>query len=244
MNIDGYNKLFSNIGMLENYAHQTDRLCMVLLSDCAGKDISYHVRATNIIVRALTEFCSKPNSFSGDVTIGCRVENDHITDWNYDTTVFIVIPSILDNNDDVFTFGNPKEKDCERHFRVSFNNKTGFIRVYACFGIDEHNFPDVVIPLFAWYPGHYAVGMSPNNFYELGIPVKNWTRIQANHTEQSVYDYMCAMSDAYSYLGDETFDFIDDTRYNVLKLINSAIRDYNEKLEKVSKDKNCPLDDM
>lgn len=243
MYIDGYNKLFTNTSMLENYAHQTDRLCGVLLSDCTGKDTSYHVRATNIIVRALADFCSKSNGFSGDLTVGCRVENNHITGYEYDETVFIIVPSILVESD-VFTFGNQTEKDSERHFRVGFNNKTGLIRVYACFGIDEHGFPDVTIPLFAWHPEYCAVGMSPNNFREIGIPVENRTRIMADFAEQCVYDYMCAMSDAYRYLGDETLDFIDDTRYAVLKLINSAIHDYNKKLEKVSEDKNCPLDDM
>ena len=68
--------------------------------------------------------------------------------------------------------------------------------------------------------------------------------IEDSYESVGIEDFKKYYTEAHKYLGSETIDFLDDTRYNILKIINAAVRKYNEKLEKVSEDKNCLLDDM
>lgn len=235
--------LFDNsYTVLEYYGKQTERLCQLLLTDCTIQNLDYHIKVFKVISEAIFEFLGQPNGFSGTKTVSCRLETDRLTGCHCNTIVHKIIPSILCDSEP-YTY-KTQEKDSERSIMVTLDTITGLVRVYAGFGVTEHGFLDVSVPLFAWYPGNYAIGMTPFNLYEFGVPLNKKSPISGDYKSVSIEDFMQYYTEAAKYLGEGTIDFLDDTRYNILKIINSAVRKYNETLAKVVENKDCLLDDM
>lgn len=235
--------LFNNsYTVLEYYGKQTERLCQLLLTDCTRQSLDYHIKVFKVISEAIFEFLGQSNGFSGTKTVSCRTETDRLIGYNSNTIVHKIIPSILCDSEP-FTY-KVQEKDSERSIAVTLDTITGLIRVKAHFGVTEYGFPDVSVPLFAWYPGNHAIGMTPFNLYEFGIPLDKKSHIKDSYESLSIEDFKKYYTEAHKYLGSGTIDFLDDTRYNILKIINSAVRKYNEQLATVEKNKDCLLDDM
>ena len=225
--------------MLAYYAEQTERLCHTLLADCTRQSVGYHTKVFRIISKAISEFLGQSNGFSGTKTASCRIETDGCDGY---TEVHKIIPSIsCESEPYAYT---PQVKDCDRTITLTCDNISGLIRIYANFGVKENGCYDVVIPLFAWYPGEYAIGMTPFNLYEFGVPTNKKSSVDSSYEAIGMERFEEYYTKAYKYLGGKTFDFLDDTRYNFLKLINSAVREYNETLAKVVGNKDCLLDDM